>query len=296
MKIISTKAGLAALLEVTPGDIDNVIARLPKFYTKKTEPKPNGGQRVFYVPHGRLRAFQDKIKTHILDKARFAAYLYGGIKRKSAIKNARNHSGKEAVLALDIKSFFPSIRPERVLAVFERLGYIGEAGRILTRLTTYEYQLPQGPPTSPAIANLAVPRLDARLSGLARSQGLSHTRFVDDMTLSGSRRLAKFSRLAARIVEEDGFKVKQGPRGQLMPQDRRQSITGLSVNFKLNVARHKRNEVLADSVRRLREGLRLDDSTQGKLAWLNSANPKVGTRLIKAAKQLRDTGKKVEAS
>lgn len=286
--MISTKSELAALLEVSPGRLDNVIARLPHFYRSKSEPKPNGGQRVFYVPQGQLRLIQDRIKERILDKASFPGYLYGGIKRRSAAKNAHQHRGKEAVLALDIKGFFPSIRHERVFAVFERLGYIEEAAGILTRLTTYKYQLPQGPPTSPAIANLSIPRLDARLSGMARSQVFSHTRFVDDMTISGSKRLKKFRRLAARIVEGEGFSVKQGSRGHLMLQNESQTITGLSVNFKLNVARKKRRQVLSDCVQQLRGGSPLDDSTQGKLAWLNSANRKVGAHLVKAAKQLRN--------
>jgi len=43
----------------------------------------------------------------------------------------------------------------------------------------------------------------------------NHSRFVDDMTLSGSRRLSKFRRLAGRIIEEEGFKVKQGPKGEI---------------------------------------------------------------------------------
>jgi hypothetical protein len=80
---------------------------------------------------------------------------------KSGASAPRNHARKEAVLALDIRNFFPNIRPERVTKVFERLGYPGEAAKILTRLTTYKHQLPQGPPTSPAIANLCIPRIDA---------------------------------------------------------------------------------------------------------------------------------------
>ena len=190
--MISTKAELANLLEIASGEIDNVIARLPKFYTSKSEPKPNGGQRIFYIPEGKLRTIQDKIKLCILSHVHFPKYLHGGIKGKSVFTNARDHDGKEAVLALDVKGYFPSIRPERVMAAFERLGYPGDAARILTRLTTYKFQLPQGPPTSPAIANLCMPRADARLSGLARAQRFNHGRFMDDVALSGSKRLSKF--------------------------------------------------------------------------------------------------------
>jgi retron-type reverse transcriptase len=285
MTLISSKLELAQVLRVTPGEIDTVISRLSRFYRFRSEPKPNGGKRTFYIPHGKLRQIQDRIKNNILSHARFPAYVHGGIKGKSVFTNARSHSRKEAVLALDIKQFFPTIRPLRVLKVFERLGYSGEAARILTRLTTYEHQLPQGPSTSPAIANLCIPRADARLSGLARAQNLGHGRFVDDMTLSGSRRLGKFGRLAARIVEEEGFSVKQGRKGKLMLQSESQNVTGLGLNFKVNVTRKKREKILKDYVEILKTGLPIDDRTKGKLGWINLANPQVGKQLVKAARR-----------
>ena len=288
MELISTKAELAEILDIAPGDIDNLVARLDRFYRIKTEPKRNGGYRTFYVPQGRLRQIQDKIKERVLRCAVFPEYLHGGIKRKSTYTNVRKHVRKGAVLALDVKGFFPNVRPERVMGVFERLGYVDEAARILTRLTTYKHQLPQGPPTSPAIANLCIPRADARLNGLARAQGFDHSRFVDDMTLSGSKRLSKFRRLAGRIIEEEGFAVKQGPKGKIMLQHESQNVTGLGLNFKLNVTHQKRQEILRDTVRSLMSGLPLDEKVRGRLGWVNSTNPRVGARLVKAAKKTVD--------
>lgn len=281
----SSIADLASILQVSPKEIGNVIARLDNFYRKKSEPKPDGGVRTFYIPQGRLRKIQDQIKNRILSGARFPNYLHGGIKGKSVHTNVKSHSRKQAVLALDIKGFFPNIRPERVMKVFERLGYTGEACRILTSLTTYKYQLPQGPPTSPAIANLSIPRIDARLNGLARSQHFDNGRFMDDMAISGSNRLAKFRGLTGRIVQEDGFSIKQGPKGKLMFQNESQTTTGLTLNFKVNVPRKRRQTVLKESAHILKAGLPLDDATRGKLAWINSTNPKAGRKLVRAARQ-----------
>lgn len=263
MELVSTKAELAGILGVAPGEIDNILSRIDRFYRIKTEPKRSGGYRTFYVPQGRLRQIQDKIKERVLKRAVFPEYLHGGIKRKSTYTNVSKHVRKEAVLALDVRGFFPNVRPDRVMGVFERLGYVDEAARILTRLTTYKHQLPQGPPTSPAIANLCIPRADARLNGLARAQGFDHSRFMDDMTLSGSKRLAKFRRLAGRIIEEEGFAVKQGPKGKMMLQNESQNTTGLSLNFKLNVPRQKRQEILRDTVHSLKSGLPLDQKIRG---------------------------------
>jgi RNA-directed DNA polymerase len=283
--VISTKLEVAKILAVAPGEIDYVMSRLPRFYEFRSEPKPNGGERIFFIPRGKLRRIQDKIKTQILDGATFPKYLHGGIKKRSALTNVSGHERREAVLALDVKNFFPSIRPERVTRVFERLGYSGEAARVLTRLTTYENQLPQGPPTSPAIANLCIPRADARLSGLARTQNLEHSRLMDDMTLSGSRRLGKFRRLAARIIEEEGFSVKQGAKGKLMLQSERQVVTGVALNFKKNVPRDRRQATLKEVVQLLKAGSPVDDRTRGKLAWVTSANPRAARRVARAAKK-----------
>src|SRR5882672_5106634 len=121
--MISSQLELAEILQTSSRELDNLIARLDKFYRFKSEPKPNGGLRIFYIPQGRLRQIQDKIKDCILNAARFPKYLHGGIKGKSVFTNVHDHRHKEAVLALDAKGFFPNIRPDRVMMVFERLGY-----------------------------------------------------------------------------------------------------------------------------------------------------------------------------
>ena len=104
------------------------------------------------------------------------------------------------------------------------------------------------------------------------------------MTLSGSKRLTRFRRLAGRIIEEEGFAVKQGPKGKLMLQHESQSTTGLGLNFKLNVPRGKRQEILRDTVQSLKAGLPLDQKTRGRLGWVNSTNPRAASRLVKAVK------------
>lgn len=286
--MIETKSELARLLDFSAGETDYIIANLPRFYTTRSEPKPNGGERIFYVPRGRLRQIQDRIRDRILSVVKFPPYLHGGIKKRSALTNVRDHTQRQAVLALDIKNFYPSIRPERVRRVFERLGYSGRAAKILTRLTTYENQLPQGPPTSPAIANLCIPRIDARFSGLARTQTLKHDRLMDDITLSGSRRLGKFRRLAARVIEEDGFSIKQGGKGKLMLQNERQEVTGVTLNFKRNVPRERRQATLRDAVQLIRAGQPIDDRTRGKLAWVSSVNPRAGRQVARATKAKRN--------
>jgi RNA-directed DNA polymerase len=71
--------------------------------------------------------------------------------------------------------------------------------------------LPQGAPTSPALANLMGYRLDRRLSGLANSADAVYTRYADDLAFSGgaafNRGVERFSAHAAAVALEEGFSV-----------------------------------------------------------------------------------------
>jgi hypothetical protein len=109
-----------------------------------------------------------------------------------------------------------------------------------TRLRFAERHLPQGAPTSPALANLAACRLDRRLARLAANLNATYTRYADDLTFSGSADLARgtkrLTRLVAIIAAEEGFSMNCR-KTQVMRRGSRQTVTGVVVNAKSNVPR-----------------------------------------------------------
>src|SRR5207248_737574 len=91
---------------------------------------------------------------------------------------------------------------------------------VLAGLTTYRPKLddgtvvwpgilPQGAPTSPALANLACRRLDARLASLANKVGAVYTRYADDLTFSFAKppeiRIGRLLWWVDVICEQEGF-------------------------------------------------------------------------------------------
>ena len=93
--------------------------------------------------------------------------------------------------------------------------------RLSRRLATPH--LPQGAPTSPALANLAAFALDRRLTGLAAAVGARYTRYADDLVFSGDRylRTPRGDR-SARSPRAEGFRVNAA-KTRVMGRGRRQT-------------------------------------------------------------------------
>jgi hypothetical protein len=151
--------------------------------------------------------------------------------------------------------------------------------------------LPQGAPTSPALANLSAFGLDRRLTGLAATLDATYSRYADDLVLSGGpllRRAADTVAAAvADIARDEGFHVNEAKR-RLATRAGRQRVCGIVVNDRPNLARHEYDRlkaVLHDAARHGPEAANragvpdLRAHLQGRVAWLESLNPARGARL-----------------
>jgi RNA-directed DNA polymerase len=291
MSEIRTKEDLAVALGASKRELDRVLNRLPQFYRPVRIPKKDGRFRTLLIPQGKLKDLQRQIQRAIIPTRDWAASVHGGVRGRSVRTSASQHVGKDLVVAMDIKDFFPSVAPHRVFKSFLRLGVGTEACGILTKLTTWKAQLPQGAPTSTGLANLALAQADARIAGFCRQHGFSYTRYVDDITVSGSRRLLKFLNLLSRIVEEEGFLLK-AEKTEIMLKGMRQMVTKVIVNDRLNLPREKRQQLRAEVLKE--GGSSLSKSLKGRLNWLGYLNPdavdRLGTRL-RALREGNDQGR-----
>lgn len=230
-------------------------------------PKRSGGVRLIENPKPRLKELQRRILAEILERIPVHPAVNGFVKGRSIVTFAAPHVDKRVLLRIDLQNFFPAFPAARVQALFRTFGYpekvadalggictnavpravwskrpleIDPAAWYDTRAMYARPHLPQGAPTSPALANLTAYRLDCRLSGLAKSAVAAYTRYADDLAFSGgeefSRAAARFSAHAAAIALEEGFSVNHH-KTRIMPQGIRQHLAGIVVNRKIGPRR-----------------------------------------------------------
>lgn len=234
----------------------NTVSHYKRFYV----PKKSGGKRLISAPMPRLKRIQYAIKETILDKVGLTDFAHGFVAKRSIVSNAKPHVGKDVVLNLDLKDFFPSLDYKRVKGMFVSFGYAEQIATLLGLLCTEPQEqmalingekrwiqtgnrfLPQGAPTSPVITNIICRKLDKRLSGIARKRGFEFTRYADDITFSGNAKshedLSKLLWVVKKVVTEEGFTVHPD-KTHIMRKHQRQEVTGVVVNDKLSVSRKK---------------------------------------------------------
>ena len=148
--------------------------------------------------------------------------------------------------------------------------------------------LPQGAPTSPALANLAVFKLDRRLAGLAASLSAVYTRYADDLTFSGSHTLLGHARSwISMIARDEGF-VTNDAKTAVMTRAGRQRVCGIVVNDHPNVARGEYDMLKAILNNAARNGPAAENRAHiadfrahllGRITWIESLNPARGAKL-----------------
>jgi hypothetical protein len=281
-----------------------------------------GGVRMLERPRPRLKSLQRRLLHEILDRVPVHDAAHGFVAGRSVHTYAAPHVGRDIVVHLDLEAFFASITAGRVFGVLRTAGYpeavahcltglvttvvpqtvrsaapealrdndISTRRRLLTQLATPH--LPQGSPTSPALANLVAYLLDARLARLARMSDAAYTRYADDLafSLSGpdaARRARRLVDKARSVVRAEGFLVNES-KTRLTRNSQRQRLCGVVVNERAGVTRRDRDELRAllhncelHGPESQNRGQHSDFRAHltGRVAWVSAVNPQQGERL-----------------
>ena len=217
-------------------------------YKQFTISKKKGGNREIFAPSNELKKIQKRLNY-------FLQAYYLCIKPKEVhgfvinphylgtycniVENAKVHTCKKFVLNVDLKDFFPSISAKQVKEIFASplFNFNEQISTALALLTTFKGTLPIGAPTSPVISNFICKQLDTDIIQFSKKNFLAYTRYADDLTFSSNYPISDDTVLdIVNLIQKNNFKINE-KKLRLRTANRKQTVTGITVNEKVNVDR-----------------------------------------------------------
>ena len=283
-------------------------------YRRRWITSASGTPRLLETPAPRLAELQRRVVRKVLAHVPVHPAAHGFVRGRSPWTLAAEHAGRPMVLRLDLEGFFAHVTGPRVAGLLRAVGYPDAVAttlagllvtatppailraapaadaqearrRLLTRLAGPH--LPQGAPSSPAVANLLAHRLDRRLAGLAAAVDARYGRYADDLVFSGDIPAAGLAARVAGIAAEEGFRLRD-EKTRRMPAHRRQRVTGVVVNATPGAARRDYDELRALLHNCARTGPAAQnraghpafrDHLQGRVAWVSTGRPARAAKL-----------------
>ena len=210
------------LVKSRPIELESICLNINDFYSEWEELKKDKKtgefkrfsdgtlkKRTLRPSKTNLKRIQSNIKTVLLSKVNLPSNVYGGVKTKSNITNAKRHQGNRFQFCTDLENFYPSIKSKMVYDSLIKLKFSSEVARIITRLCTWKNNLPQGAPTSTHLSNLVFLETDLKLIEFCKLNGLTYTRYIDDLTFSSQMCFKHLTSQIIEIILEGSFKVNQ---------------------------------------------------------------------------------------
>ncbi len=301
-----------------------------RHYRYRWVTKRYGSFRLIEAPKPRLKSFQRAVLDAILAHIPPHESAHGFLPGRSISTFVAPHVAQPIVLKMDLRDFFVSITRARVTAIFLTAGYPEPVARLLAGLCTNTVpaevlnrvgraapeslqptmpwqdqrpycapHLPQGSPTSPALANVAAYRFDVRLAALAAAAAAQYTRYADDLLFSGdltfARSVRRFTVQVAAIAIEEGFAIAHR-KTRVMRQGVSQRAAGIVINQKINMSRDdydRLKAILCNCVKHGPAGQNRSSVADfrahlaGRVAHATRLNPLRGQKLIALLDQVR---------
>ena len=271
---IFTLRHLAHLTSTEYGLLRMIVARIVKEpyrvfkIRKRSSTRENPRFRIICAPEPALLRVQKWLAKNVLSyansKIHDASTAYAP--QSTLINAVAQHCGCRWLIKMDLVNFFESVSEISAFRAYRSLGYqpliAFELARLSTRLgsrTTLRSHeqwrrkshpeesiikdyvcwqlghLPQGAPTSPMLANIAMFQADTAIAREASDFGLVYTRYADDLTFSTSD--IEFSREKAKefvlniykTISKFGFSPNLS-KTKIVPPRARKLVLGLLVD------------------------------------------------------------------
>ncbi len=242
-------------------------------YKNYTIKKKRGGTRQIFAPEKHLKSIQKRLNYFLQAYYLWIKpnEVHGFVVNPhylgthcNIVENAKVHVNKKFVLNIDLKDFFPSISARQVKEIFSStcFNFNEQISTALTLLTTYEGKLPIGAPSSPVISNFVCLELDLALKEFCQkinseyfyndnnkllhkkkqfvffeTYDIAYSRYADDITFSSNIPISTemLSNIIS-IIHQYGFELNE-KKLRFKLSNRKQTVTGLTVNEKVNIDR-----------------------------------------------------------
>ncbi len=252
-----------------------------------------GKSRIILAPSQPLKSRQHWILKEILNKLPTNECCHGFVQHRSIKTNAEMHINQTQVLCMDIHNFFPSINIDRVFEVFHSIGYTSKVAQALAQLCTHNDILPQGAPTSPALANIIFSPIDQQILNAISAKNITYTRYADDLTFSATYDIDFIISMISDIINTNGFEINNS-KTHLMKSPYRKIITGLVVTDTVKVPRYfkrKFNQELyycekygvASHLKKCKSNKKINfkEYMYGKAYYIKMIEPDLGERYLR---------------
>ena len=243
-------------------------------------------------PDRALKEVQRQIRSKLLAVQPLPDFVHGCVKGRSTFTNAWSHRGQASLASIDIRDFYPNVDFNKVYRLWGRLGLGPKLAGILTKLTTTHGCLPQGAPTSDALANLVLRPVDDEIRAIAEAHDLSLSRYLDNIDFAGFRSRECIP-LVIDTLRREGYSTRHKKTFNV-GAGRAHNVTGYNVNgrqpsvpksHRMNVRARVHHLILAtqrgDTTKQMME------SVKGHLAYIRRTNPGTAVRL---ERQLANAG------
>jgi RNA-directed DNA polymerase len=230
---------VADILDIPPDRLRDLATKTDGLYRPYIKRYLSAGktkERRICIPSDELKFVQRRLNRRILAQKALPEELNGGVPGKTLFINALPHVRQPEVVKVDLEKYFDSITNDHVAFMWRSMfGTGAETTWVLTSLTTFERHIPQGAPTSTAIANLVFTPIVVEIRSALEPLGLKMSSWVDDITASGEGARRAID-LISRKVSRHGLSLSR-EKTKIMPAWVRQVVPGGVVNSEVSNGR-----------------------------------------------------------
>jgi hypothetical protein len=249
---------------------------------KSKKAKKNGGFRDITSPNEELKNLLRLINKHIFGQFNLHKFFFlqpgcNHIRMLSQFTNSK------FIITADIDDFYPTIHPAKVTKTLVDLNFDDNAAKLITRLTTFDSKLPQGFPTSPKIAALALNTVIIRLDGLSRKETFRIGLYADNLVIGSNYNPERFQKLIIKIFRQNGFLLDEF---QVYNKGSVREAMGIRINSKLEVVQSYIDAVKEEIIvfKNNPDQMHSFKSIKGKIDYIANVNTRQAVILKKMIK------------